>query len=498
MPRVTCAFRVQPVMNHRGGPPREVIAAIATVIAVAAAAGPAQAVSSTRSHAATAATTATDFVPGTAVATSQAFQIDPRNAGLAATITIGRSVAQYRNALAQASSQALDLGLIGNSLTVQCGSTPPALTPGQLPKAITAESNAGASESDTNSGGAANQFATAVGGDSHVKATPPPNEDAVASFDGGLINIPTVIALHGLSSSAHAHLYQGHAREADSTADLNAVDLGGVVKLGGLHWETSVRTGTNASSSSTFTVSTVSIAGTKLPTASTDSLLSTFKAVNQALATSGLHITVPEVSHENGQLAMTPMSIGIDHSALGKMVLVPILNILHTVFDPVADTINKSFCTFGSLYGAVNLLIAGLDGIGQFDLNLGGTTAKTDDSTYANPFGDGGGENTSSGSGTFVPPGGDTTTPPIDNGDGGPLPTASDAPVLAPSPVVAGGTETVAASCSTTSPAGRPSCGRGAGLAVGLIALAALGGIAGADYFVVRRRSRLARMAIET
>jgi len=216
------------------------------VIAVATAAVPAQAVTSARHHAAVDSPTATPsaFVPGTAVATSQAFQIDPRDAGLAATVTIGRSVAQYRNALAQASSQALDLGLIGNSLTVQCGSTPPALTPGQLPKPITAESNAGASESDTNSGGAANQFATAVGGYSHVKATPPPYENAIASFDSGLVNIPTVITLHGLSSHAHAHLYQGQAREADSTADVSAIDLGGVVKLGGLHWQTAVRTGT--------------------------------------------------------------------------------------------------------------------------------------------------------------------------------------------------------------------------------------------------------------
>jgi hypothetical protein len=463
---------------------------------VVAGAGPARAVSSGTSHVVTAASDSAEFVPGTAVATSQAFQFDPRNAGLAATITIGRSVAQYRNSLAQASAQAIDLGVIGSTLTIQCGATPPVLKPEQLPKPIVAESNAGADEDDENLGGAANQFATAVGGKSHVEATPAPDENALATFDSGRIDIPGVISVKGLSSSAHAHLYEGKARVADSTADAAAVKLG-PVELGGLHWQTSVRTGTNPSSSSTFTVSTVSIGGTKLPTASTEALLSAFKAVNKALETSGLHVTIPEVSHDDGQLAMTPFQVGITHSQLGKMLVVPILNVVHTVFDPVADAVNKAFCTFGSLYGAVNLMIAAIDGVGQFSLNIGGTTATTDDSTFDNPFGNG---DDDTDGGTNPPPGDDTTTPPLGNqgSDGGPLPEASEAPVPVPDPQVANRTHNVAVACSTVSPAKRPSCSNGAGLAVGLIALAALLGIAGTDYFVVRRRHRLARMAIET
>jgi hypothetical protein len=458
----------------------------------------AQAINSTRSHAVLTAADSSEFVPGSAVATSQAFQFDPRNAGLAATITVGRSVAQYRNSLAQASAQAIDLGVIGTTLTVQCGVTPPVLKPEQLPKPIVAESNAGADEDDDNLGGSATQFATAVGGKAHVKATPAPNEDALSTFDGGRIDIPGVISISGLSSTAHAHLYEGKARVADSTADAGSIQLG-PVRLGGLHWETSVRTGTHPSESSTFTVSTVSIGGVKLPTASTDALLSTFKAVNKALEPTGLVVHLPEVSHDEGQLAMTPFRIGIVHSQLGKMLVVPILNLVHTVFDPVADAVNKAFCTFGSVYGAINLMIAALDGVGQFSLNIGGTTAMTENATYDNPFGDGDDTDTDLGGGTTVPPGGDDTTPPDLGGDGGPvppLPEASEAPVSQPPPQVAG-TRTVASSCSTTSPAGRPTCGRGAGLAVGLIALAALGGIASADYFVVRRRRRLARMAIE-
>ncbi|MGN6474079.1 MAG: hypothetical protein ACTHK4_10610 [Mycobacteriales bacterium] len=465
-------------------------AALLATIAVTLSAVPAQAVSTSSTHARAAA-----FVTGSAVATSQAFQIDPRDAGLAATITFGRSVAQYRNELAQASSQALDLGLIGNSLTVQCGATPPALTAGQLPKPITAESNSGESEDSQNSGGATNQFATADTGNEYVKATPLPDETAIASYDSGLVEIPGVIAVHGLASGAHAHLYPGHARQADSTADAASIDLG-VVHLGGLHWATSVRTGTQPASSSTFTISTVSIAGHTLPTASTAAVLSTFNAVNKVLAPSGLHVSIPELSRANGQLAMTPMSIGIDHSALGKMLLVPILNLFHTVFDPVATAVNKVFCSFGALYGAVNLLIAGLDGVGQFDLDVGGTTATTNDATYANPFGTGG-------TNTGGPlPGVTSSSGPVAPGGGGggkipPLPTATGGSAPVPNPQVASGSETVAESCSTTSPAGRPACGRGAGLAVGLIALAALGGVAGADYFVVRRRRRLARMAIQ-
>jgi hypothetical protein len=72
-----------------------------------------------------------------------------------------------------------------------------------------------------------------------------------------------------------------------------------------------------------------------------------------------------------------------------------------------------------------------------------------------------------------------------------PIPPTNQSPDVA-------GTRVIASSCSTTSAAGRPGCSRGAGLAIGLIALATLGGVAVADFLVSRRRRKLATMAIDT
>lgn len=465
---------------------RRVIAGVAA-LAVTIGVSPALAESTTS-------TQGTTFVPGSATATAQAFQIAPRDAGLAATITFGRTVGQYRNSLAQASSQALDLGLIGNTLTVQCSSAPPPVRPGQLPKALSAESDTGPAHNERSFPGENGQLFTAATGREAVSATPAPNEDALADFEEQRLSVANLVSVDGLSSQSHAHLYAGQAREADSTADLATVRLAGKVELAGLHWSSTVRTGTRASSSSTFSVSSVSIGGARLPTASTAALSSTFAAVNKALAQTGLHVSLPQQTTDNGVVGMTPLSIGIDNSALGRLLVDPILNLFHMIADPALATVTTAICQLGSIYAAVNLLLVGFSGVGAFDLELGGTTATTNDTTYANPFGSGGATGAS-----LPPPSANPAQPrgaATGNGKVPPLPAASGAPPLPPAPQVAG-SRTVASSCATTSPAGRPTCSSGAGLAVSLIALATLGGVAGVDYLVVRRRRRLARMAIQ-
>lgn len=465
------------------------VAALAIAVPIAAAVIPAQAVSTARP---------TTFVPGGASATSQAFAIDPRDAGLAATITVGRSIANYRNELTQASSQTLDLGLIGSTLTVQCNALPPALKPEQLPKPLVAESDKGTSQSTLNTAGQGSSSTTLAGGREWVLAKPPPHEIANSTFDGANITLPGVLSVKGLSSSAYAQLIPGQARIAIGTADIAQLDVAGQVQLSNLHWEAKVRTGTKPSRSASFTVGSVKIAGTPVTTPSA-SVGSALEAVNKALATTGLHLEVPTLTDANGVIAMTPLSVGIASSAVGAKLLDPIISkVFGDLLGGVVDSAAKAVCQIGSAYGLANLFIAAVDGIGALDLELGGATAQSDHKVYANPFGNGGGD-----TGTSTPvPGASTSTPPPSTGSSGgtattpPLPGIDQTTAPAPSPQVAG-TQTVASSCSTTSPSGRPSCSHGAGLAVGLIALAALGGVAAIDFLVVRRRKGLARMAIE-
>ncbi|HEX3707152.1 MAG TPA: hypothetical protein VHV76_11020 [Mycobacteriales bacterium] len=473
VPRVGLALRKRAVAGT---------AALAVVVVAAQTAGSAYA------------TTGTTFVPGTATATAQSLQIAPRDAGLAASITVGRSVAIYTNDLAQASSQALDLGVIGSTLAVQCSALPAPVTAGELPKALVAESDSGASRADKTAAGPDTDTLKVSTGRESVAAIPAPHESATAEFDGTRINLPGLVALAGLSSHSYAHLIPGKARIAEATADLGTLDLlGGKVQLDGLHWQIALRSGSKPAHSSSFSIGSVTLAGVKLPTASTASLASTLTSVNKALAATGLHIDLPTFTDVDGVIAMTPLSIGIATTSSVAKVLDPLITLVLTqLAGAVVDSATKAVCTIGSVYSLVNLLLAAFDGVGAFDVQVGGVTATTDNKTYANPFGNGDSPAPSLG--------GSVTPPPATEPSGGtsipPLPVSSSAPLPVSSPQVAG-TRTVASSCSTTSPAGSPSCSRGAGLAVGLIALATLGGIAGADYFVVRRRRRLARMAID-
>jgi hypothetical protein len=434
-------------------------------------------------------------VAGSAAATAQAFELSPRDAGLAANVTIGQSIADYRDTLAQASSQALNLGLIGSNLTVQCNALPPTLTAGELPKALSVESDSGAGSADQAAAGPNTKSARAATGREAVVVSPQPNEAATSNFDGERIELPGLLTIAGLSSEANARLINDQARIATATVDIATINLlGGKVALGGLHWQISVRSGTHPLVSRSFSLGSVSIAGVKLPTLPS-ALDSTLAAVNKAVAATGFHISLPEPTLEAGIYGISPLSIGIDNSMLGTQLVVPVLNLLHMLIDPAAGSITKAVCQLGSAYTTLNLLLTGIDGVGSVDAQLGGATATTDDTTYANPFGNGTPPTLPQGSPTTAPGGGEATTP--GGGTPPPLPATSPLPQTNQSPDVAG-SRVIASSCSTTSTAGRPGCTRGAGLAVGLIALATLGGVAAADFLISRRRRRLSTMAIET
>src|SRR4051794_23480600 len=170
------------------------------------------------------------FVPGTATATSQAMQIAPRTGGLGATVTVGTSIADYRGSLAQASSQTLDLGLIGTDLTIQCDSSPPLMKPDQLPQPLIAESDHGNAHASKNTVGSGRSGVVAAAGRETVTATKAPQ--STASFDGSRVEIPGLGAVSGLHSHSHAHLVSGKARIATATSQISTISLlGGKVKL---------------------------------------------------------------------------------------------------------------------------------------------------------------------------------------------------------------------------------------------------------------------------
>jgi hypothetical protein len=434
------------------------------------------------------------FVSGDATAISQAVQIAPRTGGLAAAIVVGTTIAQYRDTLAQASSQAVNLGIVGTTLTVQCDKTPPTLKASQLPQPLIAESVHGDSHAVKNTAGQGSSGVVAVSG--HEEVTVKQTPSAIATFDGSALVLPKLIDAAGLHNGGFSKLIPGKARIATATSQVGQLSLlNGAVVLSGMKWAASARSGTHAGRHSSFTLGGVSLAGKAMPV-DQKSIASTITAIDKVLAPTGLHITLPTSVFQGGTLTETPLVIGLDNSKLGSQVINPLINALQPITNPLRSGLDGISCQFGKVLTIVDLALAALDGAGGLDLDLGGASANTDGRSYADPFGNGsqhlgGGHQILGNQGP-----GPTSTPSPSKGNPGssvPLPGSQDqttTPSSGSTPQLANNV-TTSQSCSTTSRANRPSCSNGQGLAVGLIAIAAVGGIAGADFLAMRRRRRL-------
>jgi hypothetical protein len=420
-------------------------------------------------------------------------QIAPRTGGLAATITVGTSVADYRGSLAQASSQTVDLGLIGTDATIQCDANPPLLRPNQLPQPLVAESDKGNAHATKSTAGTGKSGVVAVAGRERVDATTRPQ--STASFEGDRLVIPGVVTVKGMQSHSHARLVAGKARIATGTARISSISLlSGKVVLSGLQWRARQRTGTHRASTVNFRIGTAHLAGRSLPV-SGPSVDATIATINKAIKSTGVHLTMPAQTHDHGKLAVSPMTIGIDNSKIGGKTVNPILGVVQPVTNKLSELVTGIDCRLGNFLTLADLALSAVDGTGGLDLNLGGAMAVTDDKAYGNPFGHSlGGKHPlgsslphqhtspSSGSATTT-----TTTSSGRNGSAGSPATAGTTPP--PGTVGANG---VSASCSTTSPAGRPSCSPGRGLVVGLVALGLIAAFAVTDFFVLRVRRNAA------
>ncbi|MGN6523540.1 MAG: hypothetical protein ACTHMZ_10140 [Actinomycetes bacterium] len=327
------------------------------------------------------------FVIGTATATAQAFMLTPRTGGFAYTITGGASIADYRGSLAQAESQSIDFGLIGTSLTSeQCDGSSPTISSEQLPQPLIAESDKGNVSKSQDQTGIAQSGVLAVGGHMTVAATTVPA--ATASYDGGNLTIPGLLSATGMTTGAGAKLIPGQARTATSDAAVGRLSLlGGVVVLDHLHWSADQRSGSGAHDRGSFTVGDVIVNGQTYP-GSADQLATVFTAVNTVLAPTGLHVTIPTPRKTANGIAVPPMSIGIDNSALGASIVNPLLTASQPVQEQVKNVLFGISCKFGSIFTIEDIFLSAVDGTGGFDLQLGGVTASSDGTAYDTPFGD--------------------------------------------------------------------------------------------------------------
>lgn len=413
---------------------------------------------------------------GTAKAIATVGLVGPGVGNLALAMTTGTAVTQVTNSLAQATSQAADLGLIGSSLTAETCRGTQNVEPEDLPQPLSVDNRDGDAQATAAEGGG--DGGPALGHKAAAATDEPPA--ARARTTGVRMELPGIGEIGGGEAEASTRVLPGAGREAVATVRA-AVRLAGAVELSGMRWRAHHRTGTDPLAEGAFTVEEAVVGGAPVPTGDTAALED---AVNAALEPLGLTVrfpTVERVTAPNDFVRVTPLLVELRDSPAGKAVLGPVLDATRDQRGQAFDDLVAVACDLASLLLVGDVAVSVVGGTGFLTLGIGGVEASSGDLAVGNPFG-------------VAPPLAPTAAPLAGGAPGvaptpgAPVPgTPGAVPGAAPTPATrpARATGPVEEVCESLHPNGTR-CSEGAAVVVGLLGLLATVGVAGAD--VVRQR----------
>lgn len=425
---------------------------------------------------------------GTAKAVATVAKIAPGVGQLELGITMGTAVTQLTNDLAQATAQTADLGLIGSSLTSEGCDGDASFTPDQLPQPTSVDNRKGDASQSRDEGGT--DGAPVALGRMQVEAT----EDAPASravASSTILGSPDLLRIGGGDAESSTRVLPGEGREATATVT-SSLSITDAVRLDGMRWHATHRTGVDPLAEGAFELGRAEVGGVPLPT---EDLASAEAAINEALAPTGISISLPRVQRmlePTDLIRVTPMRIEIRDSPLGKTALGPALDATRDQRVQLFDDLVELYCDSASVLLVGDIGISVVAGTGFLTVDLGGVQASSSDLEVGNPFGTiepfelggvsipGTGVDTS----TAAPPAG---SPPV----AGVSPPSTVAAAPAVGAVPARATGPVEELCESLHP-NRGTCSEGAAAAVGVVGLLATVGMAGADVLRQRRQAALA------
>ena len=418
------------------------------------------------------------FGNGTATAIGQVLRVAPGIGSLQLATSMGTTVSQVSNSLAQAKAQSIDLGLVGTALTAeQCNGDPGAVKEEQLPHPTQADNRNGSTSASSDEypvGGNA-----LGGGREEVQADMVPSAHATVTNVAGAF--APVLSLSGGRSDAISKVLDGAGRQAEATSSAD-IDIAGIVKLRNAQWRAVHRTGADPLADGTFSIASADAGGVPLPIEQMSTLED---AINGILAASGITVAFPRIEHfttPNDFIRVTPLTVTLKDTPIGKALLGPVLNLTRVQREQLVTEIAGTFCQLagGLLVGDIGVSIA--SGTGFLIFEIGGAEASSAELNLENPFG------TDS---PFALPELDGTIGAVTGG----LPATAAVPGTPGSPGTAAipGTSPVSAVgplerlCETLHPS-KGGCSRGMGVPIGLAGLALTSGIAFLDW---RRQRRL-------
>ena len=268
---------------------------------------------------------ATSFVPGDALAQAQAISVAPTTGGLNYAITLATSISNYQDMQAQSLSQTIDLGAIGTSLEAEgCDGSSPTLPASDVPPPVQAESTNGNQSLSDSITPQSSPDGLGLGNEAATATTQPLSGSLTTASS---ISVPGgLLAINGLTSSAHTSIDNGATRTATASSDIGQLSIGnGAVVLGGLQWTATQQSGGATTSTGTFSLGSLTVSGVPVDLSSLGSAANpqtVLNVVNTALTPLGLNMQWPtQTTLSDGTVQITPLVIGIDNNALGQQVI---------------------------------------------------------------------------------------------------------------------------------------------------------------------------------
>src|SRR4051794_12063583 len=430
--------------------------------------------------------------PGQGMAIAQTDRVDPRSGGLSIGITFGISIAAHQNQVAQASSQALDLGVIGTTLASEgCSNGPddppgdPTLPADKQPQPLQVDSR----DPDAAQGKDAAEAAFPLPIHKHAEATTAPFGKSVTT--SAPFGIPGVLEVgSGVATSYSGILEDGVTREAKATTDISGITFPGGVGLSGLHWDATWRSTDGGQPTGTFTIgSATGPLGVPIPTQDPNA---TLKQINDGLLPLGFRIDPPAAHVDAGVMFVDPMGISVIPSAQRDQVAGGLFQGVQPVRESLFDALLKADCSNATPITIFDIVVGSITGAGAFHLSLGGVQA-TSGEVAANPFQLGAGGVQLGTGGVHLPAGGSTSSSSSSTSGSTFRPGTSTAGSPSTGTAAPGAAPSGAAATPTTAAiaAKKPEGQRGGALAgIGLASLGLVAALAEGDRRKMRRAQR--------
>lgn len=412
---------------------------------------------------------------GTAKATAVVGKVAPGVGALELGVTTGVAVADTTNALAQAQAQALDLGLIGTTLTSD-GCREASFGADDLPQPLRVDNRGGDTEASRDEVPIADTVLGA--GRLHAAATTTPSSAATASGVGFAIG--PLLTFDGGRALAETEVFPGKGRQAHAAVE-SSIDIAGVVRFDAMQWDALHRTGTDRVVEGSFSIGAAEIGGVPFPG---DELEPLEAAANTVLAFSGISIDFPEVerfAEPTDLVRVTPMRIVLEDSPAGGLVLGTGLNASRAQREQLFDDLTAAFCDAAGLLLVGDITVSVISGTGFLAFEIGGAEAISGEFLQGGAIG--------------IPTAPPLTLPnasgPVAVGQGQPGPSGDDfysdgssaeqagADVVTAAP--AGDLGPLEKVCESVHPFDWPSCSQGAAPLAGLIGVAGTAVMFGLD-----------------